>query len=90
MKQPVNCKYTPFETYLRELSATQSALTLTFEQIEVAMNSLLPKSAHERLTWWDNEVHSTLSHKNAWLNAGWKVDTVNLFEKWVRFVRNPS
>ena len=84
------CKYTSFEAHLSELSATQSTLTLSFEQVERAMNSKLPKSAYERFTWWNNEVNSTLSHKNAWLNAGWKVEIVNLVEKWVRFVRNIS
>ena len=86
MKQPKNCKYTPLKDHLRDLSATNTTLTLSFEQIETAMHSPLPKSAYARLTWWGNEVNSTLSHKNAWLHAGWKVETVDLAEKWVRFV----
>jgi hypothetical protein len=90
MKQPANCKYTPLEEHLRELSKTKTALTLSFEQIETAMHSPLPKSARERLTWWDNDVHSTLSHKFAWLHAGWKVERVDLAEKRVRFVRGPK
>jgi hypothetical protein len=87
MKQPAYCKYTPLENHLRLLSATQSVLTLSFEQIEAAMDSGLPKSARLRLTWWDNVVHSTLSHKHAWLHAGWQVEEVNLSAKWVRFIR---
>ena len=52
------------------------------------MHSPLPKSACTRLTWWDNTVNSTLSHKHAWLHAGWQVEQVDLSAKWVRFIRN--
>ena len=87
MKQPANCKYTPLENHLRRLSATQESLTLTFDQIEQAMQSKLPNSAYERLTWWDNEIHSKLSHKYAWLHAGWQVDKVDLSIHSVNFIR---
>jgi hypothetical protein len=86
-KKPTEeCKYTPLEARLRDFPKGQDALTLSFEQIEQAMNSPLPKSAYIRLTWWNNKVHTGLSHKNAWLNAGLNVAEVNLLEKWVRFV----
>ena len=87
MKQPVHCKYTPLENHLRQLSATGSILTFSFEQIEIVMQSKLPKSAFLRLSWWDNAVHSTLSHKHAWLHANWQVDQIDLSGKLVRFVR---
>ncbi len=87
MNQPIICKYTALENHLRVLSATRSELTLTFEQIEMAMYSKLPRSAYIRIAWWDNVVQSTLSHKYAWLHAGWQVDEVNLSARWVRFVR---
>jgi hypothetical protein len=87
MKPPAHCKYTPLENHLRILSATESVLTIFFEQIEMAMQSKLPKSAYLRLSWWDNAVHSTISHKHAWLHAGWQVEQVDLSGKWVRFVR---
>ncbi len=51
------------------------------------MGSKLPKSAYDRLTWWDNSVQSTLSHKHAWLHAGWQVERIDLPGKLVRFVR---
>jgi hypothetical protein len=87
ISQPAHCKYTPFEVYLREIPVNQNTLTLSFEQIERAMNNPLPKSAYERLTWWSNEIHTGLSHKNAWLNAGWNVESVDLAGKWVQFIR---
>jgi hypothetical protein len=86
MKQSENCKYTPLESYLRTHAANQSELTLSFEQIEAAMHARLPKSAYERPTWWDNTIHSTLSHKHAWLHAGWQVEEVDLVGKWVHFI----
>jgi hypothetical protein len=88
MTQPENCKYTPLEDHLRDLAASKTTLTLSFDQIEAVMHAPLPKSAYERLNWWDNQVHSLLSHKFAWLHAGWKVETVDLAEKRVRFVRS--
>jgi hypothetical protein len=90
MKQPAHCKYTPFETYLREVPAGQRELTLTFEQIEQVMASRLPKTAYERLTYWTNEVPAGLSHRNAWLHAGWTVSATSLSEKWVTFVRGEA
>jgi hypothetical protein len=87
MKQPAHCKYTPLEEHLRQVSAHEASLTFTFERLEQAMQSKLPQSAFERASWWNNEVRSTLTHKNAWLHAGLKVAEVNLGEKWVRFVR---
>jgi len=87
MKPPAHCKYSPLEAHLREISAAQLALTLTFEQIERSMHSM-PKSALKRISWWNNEIHSTLSHKKAWLHVGLKVDEINLAEKWVRFTQS--
>ena len=87
MDQPVNCKYTPLENHLRKLTKTHSTITLTFEQIEHAMNSHLPRSAYGRQSWWVNIVKSPLSHKNAWLHAGWQVETVDLTAKSVHFTR---
>lgn len=87
MKQPAQCKYAPLENYLRLLSANQTALTLSFEQVEQSMQSKLPKSAYLRLSWWDNVVCSRLSHKHAWLHAGLQVEMVDLSGKWVRFIR---
>jgi hypothetical protein len=87
MKQTAQCKYTPLENYLRPLSANQTALTLSFEQVEQSMQSKLPKSAYLRLSWRDNVVCSRFSHKHAWLHAGWQVEMVDLSGKWVRFIR---
>lgn len=65
---------------------TESEKTLTFEQIEGITKRPLPPSALELRAWWANDrVGHT--HSILWLEAGWRVDVVNLSEKWVRFIR---
>lgn len=87
MKPPAQCKYTPLEAYFRALPFEQNELSLSFVQIEAILGSPLPKSAYSRLTWWDNEIPSGLSHKNAWLNVLWRVAKVDLLEQTVHFAR---
>ncbi len=80
-------KYTPLENFLREFPLTQKEVTMTFEQIERILNDKLPPSAYEYQAWWANEKDPHQPEKQAIMNAGWRVDTVNLRGKWVRFVR---
>jgi hypothetical protein len=78
-------KYLKLEHFLRDLPPNQKEATLTFEQIEKTIGSKLPNSAHEHQAWWANSRSHVEAY--AWLNTGWLVDTVNLQEKWVRFVQ---
>lgn len=80
-------KYTPLEKYLRELPADQKEVVLSFEQIEDIIHAKLPSSAYGYLEWWENEKEGNHVNSRAWANAGWKVETVNFLEKWVRLVR---
>jgi len=80
-------KYTPLEKYLRDLPTSQEELTLTFERIEQILNESLPPSAYQPGPWWGNQKQGTYVEVNAWMDAGWMVETVDLREKWVRFVR---
>jgi len=80
-------KYTPLEKYLRDLPVSQEDVTLTFERIEQILNEHLPPLAYEPGPWWGNQQQGTHVESNAWMDAGWMVDTVDLKEKWVRFVR---
>ena len=79
-------KYTPLEKYLRDLPENQSEVTLRFEEIENILNSSLPPSAQEQ-SWWDHEKEGNHINGRAWANAGWKIDRLNLNEKWVKFNR---
>lgn len=80
-------KYTLLERFLRELLSTEEEVTLTFERVEQILKDRLPASAHEHRQWWGNQKQGTHVEALAWMDAGWLVETVDLKEKWVRFVR---
>lgn len=80
-------KYSPLEHCLRDLPENQRKITLSFEQIERILNDKLPPSAYGYQAWWANEKEGNHVNARAWANAGWKVDTLNLEKKWVRFIR---
>jgi hypothetical protein len=50
----------------------------------------LPKSAKQHQAWWVNDVNPKTRkfHCHSWINAGWKVEAVNLRKEVVIFVRN--
>lgn len=79
-------KYTPLENFLRDLPSAEGEVRLSFERIETILKSKLPASANE-MSWWEHETEGNHVNARAWANAGWRVDTVNLRGKWVRFVR---
>ena len=80
-------KYMPFEIYLKELSESTREITLTFEQIEKILAFKLPSSAYEDRRWWDHETEANHVNKRAWANAGWKILSLDVNAKWVKFVR---
>ena len=80
-------KYTPLENYLRDLPKSQREVTLRFEEIERILNDKLPPSAYEDPRWWDHETEANHISKRAWSNAGWKVESLDVNAKRVKFVR---
>jgi hypothetical protein len=80
-------KYSPLEQYLRDLPVNQEEAVITFEQIERILKTSLPTSAREDASWWGNQAKGFTVEIISWMNAGWLVDQVNLWEKWVKFVR---
>ena len=80
-------KYTPLENYLRGLPASQREVTLGFKQIERILGSALPSSAYGYRQWWDHEKEGNHVNGRAWANAGWKVESVDFKEQWVKLVR---
>jgi len=83
-------KYIPFEKYLLELPKSQRDVTLRFEEIEGILNGTLPASAYEDRRWWDHEKEGNHINARAWTNAGWKVDSLDVNNQWVKFVRARS
>ena len=80
-------KYIPLENYLRDLPASQREVRLGFEQIEGILNNKLPSSAYEDQRWWEHETEGNHVSKRAWANAGWKIESLDVSKKWVKFVR---
>lgn len=79
-------KYKPLEVFLGHSPAKIVEITLSFTQIEQILGSSLPPSAHNHRPWWANQSDtSNRPQAAAWLSAGWKVDSVNLEDEWVRF-----
>jgi hypothetical protein len=66
---------------LRAIPASQKEVTLTYEQIERILNDKLPPSASQHRAWWSNQKEGPHPEKQAWLDAGWKSDTVNFTSK---------
>lgn len=81
-------KYEPLYKYLTDLPLSIKEKTLTFEEVTDVLGFDLPKSAYDYREWWSNPSSSS-DHPYAqmWLSAGWKVDTVNQDDCWVRFKR---
>ena len=80
-------KYAPLENYLRDLPESQGEVTFRFEEIESILNDKLPASAYESRAWWDHEKEGNHINRRAWSNAGWKMESLDVNEKWVKFVR---
>jgi hypothetical protein len=81
-------RYTPLEEYLRDLPESQTEITLGFEQVEGILNDKLPSSAYEDQRWWDKEKEANHVSARSWTSAGWKVESLNVSGKWVKFVRS--
>lgn len=80
-------QYTPVENYLRDLPESQREVTLGFVQIERILNSKLPASAYKYWDWWANEKEGNHVNGRVWVNAGWKVESVDFDRKQARLVR---
>ena len=74
-------KYYPLYEYLRPLGQDEP-ITLTFDQIEAIIGAPLPRSARTSRAWWAN---STTPQGQAWLEAGWLIDAVDIEEAWAIF-----
>jgi len=80
-------KFEPLERYLRDLHIDKQEVTIALEQIERILGESLPQSALLDPLWWGNQKQGTNVESISWMDAGWLVDTVDLKEKRVKFVR---
>lgn len=77
-------KYEPLPQFLAATGGSKK--TMSFAQIERVLGFPLPKSAYEYEAWWSNNAAGH-SHARAWVEAGWKTESVNLAERKVTFLR---
>jgi DNA-binding transcriptional regulator YiaG len=79
-------KYQPLLEYL--CGSKQREVILTFAEIEALMNNPLPDSARSKRAWWSNRSKGALQ-ASAWMEAGYRVEDVDLDEQRVTF-RKPT
>ena len=75
----------PLTTWLEGISG-RDRVTLTFDALESQIAGGLPRAALEHRSWWTNDEEAAQS--SHWLDANWRVISVNLTNKNVTFGRN--
>jgi hypothetical protein len=78
-------KYDPLKRHLR--ACCEPRITMSFDQIAALVGGL-PRSAHDYHAWWANETNPTTHVQNfAWMDAGYRVERLNLGARTVTFAR---
>lgn len=78
-------KYGPLFQYLNNLA--KDYWEASFADIERILAFPLPKSARDHQAWWSGKKAGTHIQKKAWLDAGWKVVSVDLAKGLISFQR---
>lgn len=81
-------KYEALKRYLQYRAAFTNVVKLSFAKMDGVMGDNLPMSAFRNEKWWSNSQSSV--HAKAWLDAGWKMQEVNLEEGYVVFQKVKS
>ena len=77
-------RYTPLAIWLQSLK--EDRIACTFQEIERIISDDLPPSARNNRSWWAND---SVGHTQSiqWLDAGWRVSSVNISAERVVFSR---
>jgi hypothetical protein len=75
--------YDSLNHYLSE--SGQEIVQMPFSEIEKLLGRVLPQSAYTYNAWWANGGHSQAS---AWLDAGYKVSSIDFPSMAVTFIKN--
>jgi hypothetical protein len=75
--------------YFRSQPQHADRVALRFDEIERIIRAPLPASARTHRSWWTNNVIS-FSRLQRWVDAGWRVVSVNLAEQVATFERIPE
>ncbi len=79
--------YDRFQHWLEEQGKKKETdIRVTFQDIELLLGDPLPPSAREHRSWWENDYISN-KHSLSWLQAGWRVEDVDLTAGEVTFHR---
>jgi len=68
-------KYEALEDFLKHQN--NDAIPIKFEEIERIIGAKLPASAFKHRPWWSNNPSNSVI-TNAWLNAGFKTEKVDM------------
>ncbi len=79
-------KYLPLSNWLSNQAAFKPTVHCVFDEIENLIGSTLPSTARKNAAWWSNNANRHVQ-ANAWLNAGFKTDSVDLEKESVTFIR---
>jgi hypothetical protein len=85
--EPAMAKYDPLTGFLQRQPSDKDTIRMSFQRLEEIIGGSLPPSARYDRTWWGNTVNQTRVQAHAWLNAVWKVQSVDLGRELVVFVR---
>lgn len=77
-------KYTALETYLA--GQQKKRIPMSFDEVEAIVGSQLPRSARKYRPWWGNNAAGHV-HAQAWLNAGYQTEDVEMDKERLVFVR---
>jgi len=83
---PTN-KFDLLRNYLKFRASFTNRITLSIAKIEGIISDNLPFAAIRDENWW---INTSSAHAKAWLNAGWKVENVNLKDRNVTFTKIPG
>jgi hypothetical protein len=78
-------KYEPLPQFLNSVGGAMHRMS--FFEIERILRFKLPKSAYEYEAWWSNNPTGH-SHSRAWIEAGWRTESVDLVSRKVTFLRS--
>ena len=80
-------KFDHLQNWLQEQrKSKEKDIRVRFQDIETLLGEALPSAAIEHQSWWENDYLSN-RHSLSWLQAGWRVEDVDLTAGEVTFHR---
>ena len=84
--QADDSKYAGLAMHLQTVPFNVKEVELTFPEIEIIISQKLPGFARQHRSWWANDSKSHVQSQQ-WLDAGWRVSSVNPSDERVKFTR---